>query len=240
MWFHGQLPRILVAMDVSVASLVAMSLIHSFHANFIFAQIRAILTTIFFGDSIVSMPVTVAVVMPVPTILVPMALLGQQPMRVLIASVEDHIHENIDSESRNGSDEHDGGVLDEVSIEDPLGSLVDDEDHEQPDDEEIGKGSQELHAVVAKGDAFVHGLLGKVEEDEGEDEAHQVAHQVDGVRDDGDGTRNFATDDLPRDEDQGDGDDCGQTAVVLGTVLRRGWVVERAHLLTLADLFHFN
>ena len=86
------------------------------------------------------------------------------------------IKQDIDDQTSNGSDEHDGWFCHKLFLDDPVGFFVHDEDDHLPDYEDIEKGSDQLHAMIPKGDLLIHLLLGEIQEDEGEYEAKEVTN----------------------------------------------------------------
>ena len=87
------------------------------------------------------MAIRVTVIMVVPR---------QQPMRVLITPMKYIIKYYIDEHPSNGGDEHDGGPLHKLLIDDPLSGSIDNEDDHEPDDEDIGQCAYQLHAMIAE------------------------------------------------------------------------------------------
>lgn len=53
------------------------------------------------------------------------------------ATVQDEIHANVDEEPGAGHDEHDGGLLYELFVNDAGSGLDDEEEGDDPDDEEV-------------------------------------------------------------------------------------------------------
>ena len=80
-------------------------------------------------------------------------------MGMLIAPMKYIIKYNIDEHSSDGGDKHDGWLLHKLLIDDPLSGSIDDEDDHEPDDEDIGKCADQLHAMVAEGNLLIHALL---------------------------------------------------------------------------------
>lgn len=81
------------------------------------------------------------------------------------SAVQYIIKHDIDNQTSDCCDEHDGWFGHELLLDDPLSGLIHDEENHRPDNEDIEKGTDQLHAMVAKGSLLVHLFFGEIQED---------------------------------------------------------------------------
>lgn len=130
------------------------------------------------------------------------------------STVQYIIKHDIDNQTSNGCDQHDGWFCHKLLLYDPFSGLVHDEENHRPDYEDIEKGTDQLHAMIAKGSLLVHLFLGEIQEDKGENEANEVTYQMDGIRYDGNRFGDLASDDLKGYEKGSNDDDYYQSSII--------------------------
>jgi hypothetical protein len=163
-------------------------------------------------------------------VVVPMTGVSQQSVGVGGSTVQHLIHRDVDHQPASSRNKHHERFLHKLFRDHSQGGLIHDENDEEPDDEDIGQGSKEFHAVVAEGHLGVGPFLGEVEEEDGEDEGDGVADQMDCIGDDGDGVGDDPCHYFPSDEDDGDDDDHDESNVVAAVVLLRRRTVQSFHI----------
>lgn len=110
---------------------------------------------------------------------------------------------------------------------DSVSCFVNHKDSQEPDDEQIGQGSNDLHTMIAKCHFFSGFFTRKINEEEADSKSNQIGNQMKGIRDDSNGTWNVPTDKLSSDENERDDDDNVQFTEISTVVFKRRGLVQK-------------